>query len=142
MVGSLALLDHPHTKHAQDALWGHLAHESEGGSLGHCVEEPKVPSQPRHIRPNGDDPFPMLLRLMLNGPVRYRTLGRSTSGLDCQGKIRPFPDHQNGSSGSEDEMLSKILCELEIRLLDNLKEQSPRIGGEEGPNCISKLDLF
>ncbi|PPS15430.1 hypothetical protein GOBAR_AA05149 [Gossypium barbadense] len=30
-VGSSALLDHPYTKHAQDALWGHMSHESEGG---------------------------------------------------------------------------------------------------------------
>ncbi|PPR83567.1 hypothetical protein GOBAR_AA37145 [Gossypium barbadense] len=57
------------------------------------LEEPEVPSQPCHIRPNGNDPLPMSLRLMLNGegneigPVQYPTLGRSTGGLDCQVKL-------------------------------------------------------
>ncbi|PPR87374.1 hypothetical protein GOBAR_AA33312 [Gossypium barbadense] len=44
-VGATSFLDHPHTKHARDALWGHLAHE----------------------RPDGEDPLPMPLCLALNG---------------------------------------------------------------------------
>ncbi|PPR90103.1 hypothetical protein GOBAR_AA30580 [Gossypium barbadense] len=43
-VGSSAPLDHPHAKHARDALWRHLADEGS----------------------NGDDPLLMPLRLVLN----------------------------------------------------------------------------
>ncbi|PPR97839.1 hypothetical protein GOBAR_AA22830 [Gossypium barbadense] len=43
-VGSSAPLDHPHAKHARDALWRHLTDKGA----------------------NGDDPLPMLLYLVLN----------------------------------------------------------------------------
>ncbi|PPR91554.1 hypothetical protein GOBAR_AA29129 [Gossypium barbadense] len=65
-VGSSVPLDHPHAKHARDALWIHLANEGEGLFLGCGAEKPEVSSQPSNIGANGDGPLPMPLRLVLN----------------------------------------------------------------------------
>ncbi|PPS17647.1 hypothetical protein GOBAR_AA02945 [Gossypium barbadense] len=57
-VGSSVPVDHPHAKHARDAMWRHLADEGT----------------------NGDDPLSMPLRLVLNRKARivgWRARGQS-----------------------------------------------------------------
>ncbi|PPS08270.1 hypothetical protein GOBAR_AA12368 [Gossypium barbadense] len=93
-------------KHARDALWGHLADESEEGCLCRRVEKTEIPCQSSHIGANGNDSSPMLLCLMANGEGDEIVKGVSKDKVQVEGR-------------------TELEHELEVRQLDDLEKEPP-----------------
>ncbi|PPR80649.1 hypothetical protein GOBAR_AA40065 [Gossypium barbadense] len=136
-VGSSAPLDHPHAKHAQDALWKHLADDGANGDESlpmplclvlNCEDDEigKVDDVPDCRRPRqgpkcastsnernvcGDEEhevhFPPRTPLYIS-LVQHQTMGRLAGGLIHLGEIEPCRDHRSSSLRSEDGTLSIV----------------------------------
>ncbi|PPR88228.1 hypothetical protein GOBAR_AA32462 [Gossypium barbadense] len=124
-VGSSVLLDHPHAKHARDALWRHLAdgkiackYLRDGGrtdaleriGLYEAMLGAKVC---QHFE--GEKCMWRLRACSfssLNSPyislVQHQTLGRLAGELILLGEIEPCRDHRTSSLRSKDGMLSIV----------------------------------
>ncbi|PPS16038.1 hypothetical protein GOBAR_AA04543 [Gossypium barbadense] len=107
------------------------------GGLDEAVlrREPKVPSQSSHIGPDRDDASPMSLRLMADG--EGDEVGKTTKAELDRSKIVEV-----GHYCLKMERQAEFQCELEIRRLDDLKEEPPQVSCQEGSDRVSQLNLF
>ncbi|PPS04516.1 hypothetical protein GOBAR_AA16144 [Gossypium barbadense] len=127
----MSSLDDPHMEHTRHALWGHLIDEGEGGCLRRRVEETEVPRQASLMLT-----MPVLsrhpVRVWVMMACRYLRDGARADALERLGIIELC------HNDLKVEGQTKFKCELEVRQLDDLKEEPPWVSSQESSNCISE----
>ncbi|PPR94613.1 hypothetical protein GOBAR_AA26057 [Gossypium barbadense] len=122
--------------------------------------EPEVPCQSSHIGANGDDSFPMPLRLMVDGKGNkiariiggrgrdevLPAFGGRVVDVAIEGTTEAELDHSRIVEVWHDDLKmegqAKFHCELEVCQLDDLKEEPPRVSHQKGSDRVNHLNLF
>ncbi|PPR91671.1 hypothetical protein GOBAR_AA29012 [Gossypium barbadense] len=121
----MSSLDHPHMEHTRDALWGHLTDEGEGGYLSCRVEDAKASlvlmTPVLSHRP---------VRVWARMACRYLRDGARVDALQLLGIIKLCHNDLKMEGRIEFDF------KLEVRRLDDLEEEPPRVSSQEGPNSV------